>query len=187
MELGCTFILESSNWTSSFQEGLYEFRCLFFGLSSAPIVFTMIMKTMLKRLRREGWTSVIYLDDFLYAAKNYNDCQQDTRETIAILKSLDFLINLDKRSLICSRTCKFLGVVVNSADYNFALYLERKENLYFSIEKSLSSHTCKILQLESLIGNHIFAYQGEYGLLHTRRLEKDKIKVLLEANDNFKI
>ena len=44
---------------------LYKFQCLPFGLCSAPRVFTKLLKPVLARLHHQGVRLVIYLDDML--------------------------------------------------------------------------------------------------------------------------
>ena len=48
-----------------FNDRLYEFNVLPFGLSTAPFVFTKIMKPVIKLLRSCGYMSTVYLDDIL--------------------------------------------------------------------------------------------------------------------------
>ena len=44
---------------------LYEFQCLPFGLSSAPRVFTKLLKPVVALLRRRGIRCILFLDDML--------------------------------------------------------------------------------------------------------------------------
>jgi len=44
---------------------MYEFQCLPFGLSSAPRVFTKLLKPVVGLLRHQGIRLVIFLDDIL--------------------------------------------------------------------------------------------------------------------------
>lgn len=43
-----------------FQDTIYEFTCLPFGLNTAPYVFTKIMKSVISCLRSQGFISCIY-------------------------------------------------------------------------------------------------------------------------------
>ena len=49
---------------------LYEFKCLPFGLCTAPYVFTKTMKPVVSFLRKKGITMVIYIDDILFIEKS---------------------------------------------------------------------------------------------------------------------
>jgi hypothetical protein len=60
----------------SWEGQLYQFRVLLFGLSLSPLVFTKILKPVLKWARRKGIRLSAYLDDLLIAAKDRTTCQQ---------------------------------------------------------------------------------------------------------------
>lgn len=48
-----------------FNDILYQFTCLPFGLCSAPYIFTKLLKPLVNFLRLKDHMSVVYLDDFL--------------------------------------------------------------------------------------------------------------------------
>ncbi|XP_043481257.1 uncharacterized protein LOC122510567 [Leptopilina heterotoma] len=77
-----------------FNEKLYEFNCLPFGLCTAPYVFTKLLKPVAQKLRSEGLLSVIYLDDILLIARS--------KEEWFILNSSQFTIEVtqEKRQKI---------------------------------------------------------------------------------------
>ncbi|KAL6730161.1 hypothetical protein Aduo_001155 [Ancylostoma duodenale] len=47
-----------------------QFEALPFGLSSAPYVYTRIMRVVATELRRRGIRLIVYLDDWLFMGKN---------------------------------------------------------------------------------------------------------------------
>lgn len=49
----------------SFNNNIYEYNCLCFGINVAPMIFTKLLKPVVHYLREKGFLSVIYLDDFL--------------------------------------------------------------------------------------------------------------------------
>ena len=62
----------SLSWT--FSSGItryFQFSLLPFGLSSAPYLFTKLIKPLVKKLRTEGKSTVVFLDDGLGAAADY--------------------------------------------------------------------------------------------------------------------
>lgn len=52
-------------------EQIYEFNVLPFGLSTAPYVFTKLMKPVAKLLRSAGFMSTVYLDDWFLVAQSF--------------------------------------------------------------------------------------------------------------------
>ena len=73
-----------------FEDTLYEFNCLPFGLCTAPFIFTKIMKPVVHYLRSQGYQSVNYLDDFSLLADSFNKLQDNLISTIDLLESLGF-------------------------------------------------------------------------------------------------
>ena len=60
-------------WTfSSGRIRYFHFSVLPFGLSSAPYLFTKLLKSLVKKWRTEGKPIVVFLDDGLGAAPNHN-------------------------------------------------------------------------------------------------------------------
>lgn len=84
---------------------LYQFICLPNGLSSSPYIFTKILKPVMMVLRARGFVSVIYLDDILCIGNNFNECQENVKNTVSLLIKLGFLLNKRKSQLIPSMKC----------------------------------------------------------------------------------
>ena len=76
-----------------FENQLYEYTCLPFGLCTAPYVFTKIMKPVLHYLRNAGYISAVYIDDFLLFGLFYRYCLANLRFTRFILQNLPCLNN----------------------------------------------------------------------------------------------
>ena len=73
---------------------LYEFCCLCFGLSPAPLVFTKLLKVPMSLLRKLNVRIIIYLDDMLLMASSLEDLLMARDTLIFILQHLGFLINI---------------------------------------------------------------------------------------------
>lgn len=71
-----------------FNNTLYEFKALPFGLAIAPWLFTKIMKAVMSILRQRGFMSVIYLDDILLFGRSCEECLENIRETRKLLEEL---------------------------------------------------------------------------------------------------
>lgn len=97
-----------------YNEKLYEFTSLPFGLSIAPFTFTKILKSVLKYLRENGILCVAYIDDFMLFHTNKDKAIIDTTFTCNVLKNLGFILNLEKCCLKPLQSCLFLGFIFNS-------------------------------------------------------------------------
>lgn len=58
-----------------FEGSVYEFNVPF-GLNTAPIVFTKVMKPVVKLLKACGYLSTIYSDDICLIGHNYEICSK---------------------------------------------------------------------------------------------------------------
>ena len=75
-----------------FQEKLFEFNVMPFGLSIAPYVFTKLLKPILQHLRNKNIRIVAYLDDLLIISKTKKECLKNLQMTQKLLEKL--VINL---------------------------------------------------------------------------------------------
>lgn len=109
-----------------FENQLYEFSSLPFGLSTAPYVFTKTLKPVIHHLRSMGITLVIYLDDILIIGKTKEICSKNTKIAIEVLTKLGFIINNEKSVLIPSQTCRYLGFILDSRALTISLPKEKE-------------------------------------------------------------
>lgn len=166
---------------------LYEFQCLPFGLSTAPRIFTKVMRCVVGFLRRRGLSSVLYLDDLLLIGNSLAECNKNIHDTVSLLESLGFLINFKKSVLIPSVQCKFLGFIYNSS------------TMRMNLPKSKVTKACTLCQsirIKSLVTIQEFSeFLGfitslcpavPYGPLYTKQLERAKYLALLAHHGSYK-
>ena len=91
------------------QGSTYEFCCLPFGLSSAPRVFTKLMKPVLVRLRHHGVHLIMCLDDMLLVIQSREELGRQLIQIMLLLESLGFVINKQKSQLLPTQTIQYLG------------------------------------------------------------------------------
>jgi len=165
---------------------LYEFNCLPFGLSTAPRIFTKLMKPVFHYLRNTGFSSVNYLDDFLLLEESYSDCCYNVLKTRNLLESLGFSINFEKSCLQPSQTITFLGFNIDSKLYVITLPLEKQNNIKNLCSSILKKPRCKIRVFAKLIGVLVSATPAfVYGMLYTKTMEREKFLNLRNSNQNF--
>lgn len=74
----------------------YYFRAMPFGLSSAPWIFTKIMKEVVAHLRAQGFHLAFYIDDIIILAASVAECCQQALMLVDLLCSLSFKVNKAK-------------------------------------------------------------------------------------------
>ena len=79
-----------------FQGKTYQFTCLPFGLTSAPRIFTKILKPVTGILRKMGIRIIVYLDNMLIMNSTLEGARKDIMILKSILENLGFLINMEK-------------------------------------------------------------------------------------------
>lgn len=169
-----------------FNDKLFEFNCLLFGLTSAPYVFTKIMRPVVAFLRSSGYLSVIYLDDILLFGKSYEHCLDNVNKTCSLLRELGFIINEVKSQMVPSRLCTFLGYVFDSEKMVIEVPKEKKANVKTQIDKFSTVDRCKIREFAAFIGTIGFCCQAvEYGWVHVKEFERQKYLALTKNNDNY--
>ena len=97
-----------------YQNRVYEFQCLPFGLSSAPRAFTKTLQPVLAVLRSLGIQIVIYIDDMLLLHQQSKVLQRMFAHVVAFLEKLGFLVKIEKCSVTPSQCIVFLGAKLDS-------------------------------------------------------------------------
>ena len=77
----------------------YQFKALPFGLSTAPMEFTVIAKEVKLMAIHKGIRIHQYLDDWLVRARSHQVCLQHTQELVKLCQNLGWLVNLEKSEL----------------------------------------------------------------------------------------
>ena len=172
----------SFSWDGKF----YCFQCLPFGLSSAPRIFTKIMKPVIASIRERGIRAMIYLDDILILSRSKEESLDNTSFVINLLESLGFTINYIKSCLIPQTTISFLGFIVNSMTMTISVPHEKIERFQSLGKLILDSQNITIRNLARFIGLIVSFFDAfPLGKLHFRMLEIEKTKALQNSNNDF--
>ena len=92
-----------------FQGKVYQFRALAFGLNVSPYVFTRMLKTVLRSVRRLGIRVHAYLDDWLQPSVSETLSWLHSRRLLKIILDLGFIPNWEKSELVPVQDFCFLG------------------------------------------------------------------------------
>ena len=134
------------------QETLYEFQCLPFGLGSAPRDFTKLLKPVIAFLRRLGMRLIIYLDDILIMNQREQELLQDGKTTVNLLEHLGFIINVKKSIPIPQKKLEFLGMMIDSETMMMSLPERKVTQVTEKCTQLLKNQSCTIQELAELIG-----------------------------------
>lgn len=171
-----------------FEQELFQFKVLPFGLSSAPLVFTKLCRPVANFLRERGVKLVIYLDDFLIFGASEEECRENINLTVSLLTYLGFVINWEKSELNPTRCLKFLGIIINSLDMSLELPWEKKLKIRDMANQTIKKGRLKMNDLAKLIGVLVAACPAvAYGWLYYKEMESLKWKIGGDIRSNREI
>ena len=88
---------------------VYQFTALYFGLSTAPQVFSRVMAPVSVILHSRGIRMRRYLDDWLVQSSSCESLLQDLHVVLDLCRDLGNVINLEKSNLVSSQVVQYLG------------------------------------------------------------------------------
>ena len=130
----------------------YAFLGLPFGLSTAPQVFTMLLKPVAAFLRKQGYRIIIYLDDFLLLASSREEALHLSQVTLTRLQSLGFQINWKKSTLTPTQKITYIGFLIDSWSMTFHLPDMKVRKVLAACESALCHPGMTAWHLASLLG-----------------------------------
>ena len=132
------------------QGKVYEFKSLPFGLATAPITFTELLRPVVAFLRQQGVRLVVYLDGILVMAGTQELLQTHLQLTMSLLTNLGFMVNLKKCILTPLQTTgvsgfhsgqsRFLSVCSPRQDYQNQERMLTSAQPGKNIRKDIGSH-----------------------------------------------
>ena len=107
----------------------YQFKALPFGLSTAPMEFTVVAKEVKLMAIHKGIRIDQYLDDWLVRARSHQICLQHTQDLVKICQEQGWLVNLEKSKLQPKQVFNFVGYQFDLRDGRDRPTLVRWQNL----------------------------------------------------------
>lgn len=165
---------------------LFQFTCLPNGLSSAPRIFTKILKPVYATLRSQGLENVGYIDDSYLQGRTFADCDTNVTVTTKFFGDLGFILNQEKSIFEPRQIVTFLGFVLNSVAMTVTLTPGKATKLVTKAKEILEKQSPSIREVSELIGLMVSSFPGVmHGALFYRQLELDKAMALKVNNGNF--
>ena len=143
----------------------FMFSVLPFGLSSAPYIFTKVLRPLVKKWRGEGKSVLLFLDDGLGAAQPFNLAKICSFQIHADLLRFGLLSNEEKCVWEPCQSIVWLGTVINTANSSIAATDKRIRGLESDLDdllrdlhvavhvKRVATVAGKIMSLSNCIGN----------------------------------
>ena len=165
---------------------LMQYTALPNGLSSAPRLFTKLMKPALAKLREQGHMVSCYIDDIYIQGDNFEDCQFSLNVTRNLLTKLGFVINIEKSMTVPNNRVKVLGFHIDSIDMTVTLTRDKVTSIKLLCTQLRDAQVTTIRFLAKVIGNLVACFPATtYGQLFYRQLEYIKIKELNWNQGNY--
>ena len=139
----------------AWEDQLFEFQCLPFGLSSAPRTFTKLLKSIMSLLRQKGIRvirSMIFLDDMLIMAQSLKELKELTQEVLQLLQLLGFRIICGKSVLKPKQIIQYLGFIMNSVSMVISPPDDKVNHLVQACSKAIHQGKLSVQELSMLIG-----------------------------------
>ncbi|MCS5643736.1 MAG: reverse transcriptase domain-containing protein, partial [Dehalococcoidia bacterium] len=97
-----------------FEGEVFQFRALCFGLSTAPLVFTSVLRPVMAMLHFRGVRVHCYLDDWLVVGNDITNSENNTKVVLDLAQQLGLRVNLTKSELVPTTRITYLGMVIDS-------------------------------------------------------------------------
>ena len=148
-----------------FKGCLYKYTCLPNGLSSAPRIFTKMLKPVYSTLHNQGHISMGYIDDSYLQGDTRDECRLNIVSTATLFTELGFYIHPSKSVFLPTQTLTFLGFILNSIKMTISPTPEKVEKIVKARRQLVKKTNPLILDVARVIGLIISLFPGaEYGL-----------------------
>ena len=130
----------------------FQFTALPFGLATAPLEFTKVVKEVKLMAQARGIRIHQYLDDWLLRAPSPEICLQHTQTLLALCQQLGWVVNMTKSELVPKQVFNFVGYRFDLITGRVLPTQDRWETLQEKLRFMKDHHQCTVRQFMSLIG-----------------------------------
>lgn len=167
---------------------VFQFAALPFGLSSAPRVFTKVLKPVIANMRERGIRCLIYIDDLIIVASSVRECNEQARYAVQFLSELGFTVNMEKSHLVPKTQVEFLGFILDSKKMEVYLPPKKSQIILTRIEELLANTQPTIRQVSSMVGLMQSARWAIMpAVIYCRFLQRDLNCALQESNRDYNL
>ncbi len=164
----------------------YQFTVLAQGLSTAPRIYTKMLKPAFAAMRDKGFTVLGYIDDTILIENNAEEIEKSLQFATKLFDDLGMTISVKKSVLQPVQRIEYLGFIIDSTDMTVCLTDAKKQKIHKLACKLLKKSQFSIRELAAFIGNVV---ASEHGVLmvpfHYKNLEVERNKYLLQTHSNW--
>lgn len=164
--------------TFIFQNVYYQFTCLPQGLTSAPRIFTKIMRVVLTYFRSFSIRIAAWLDDFLVAASSAALASSQASFITQKLDQLGFVPNLAKSQLVPVQRIHHVGLIWDSVSFTVSVPDDKLIAIQAKCARALSAPV-SVRFLYSILGSlEFFRWGFFHAPIHYRALQRNTLSFL---------
>ena len=141
-----------------FDGRMYMFKRMPFGLTTAPWIFTRLMRVVKGFLRRKGVKINSFIDDFITWSHSLERASLHLDWTLRLLRWLGFSINIKKTSVSPTQSLQYLGVDLDFKSLTMCLPKDKIARLLSLVASTSKKSTICRADLEVLVGLVTFSY-----------------------------
>ena len=153
----------------------FLFFVLHFGLSPACYVFTKVLRSLVRKWRRQGLKSIIFVDDGITGQNTYDKAKRASEIILHDLEHSGFVVNFEKSNFHPTQIGEWLGTIINTQSMKFFVPETKIEKLLNFISKVLNQRFSSARQLSQIAGtlSSMHSALGPCVRMFTRAMYKD--------------
>lgn len=185
--LSVPIAMEHRKYLRFFWENIvYEFVSLPFGLSSAPWAFSKLLRPISAYLRKRGFRLVVYLDDILMVGACKKSAEETVLATTSLFESLGFVINKEKSVWEPAQSMEYIGLIIDTTTMKFSLTEKKRADIFKLCTAALGQRSITLRDMASILGNFNWASPAvEFAQAHYRNFQALYISGSRQARGNL--
>ena len=133
----------------------FTFNVLPFGLSTAPYIFTKLLRPLVKLWRSRGLHPIVYLDDGLNIEDSRERAEHAAHHTRGDLFAAGFVVGEDKSEWVPTQVIDWIGITWNARVGSISNCAKRIEKARQLIRKALEHPFISARELAGIVGSII--------------------------------
>ena len=129
-----------------------------FGLSTAPFLFTKVIRVLIKHWRSLAIRIFAFIDDILGGRRSFNDALAISNFIKSQLEESGFVLNIEKSHWVPAQQGEHLGYVVDLKRGLFKVPQRRRDTLFTKLSEVEKIALPTARALASLVGSIISMY-----------------------------